>query len=88
MGTLLGLFEFELRAPVNDLVSELDKIGNDVLKRKRARTAPDKGNVVHGETGLEGSVFKERIEHHIGICVLLDDKLYANALAVGKFPYL
>ena len=83
VGTLLGLVQFKLGPAHHDLMAELDEIGNQVLQRKRLRTALHQGHVVDGKAGLESGIFEQGIQHHVRVAPLLDAEHHADTLTGG-----
>ena len=84
MRALQGLVQVELRAAHHHLVAEVDEGLEHVLEGERPGTAAHEGNVVDGEAALQRGILEERVEHHVGVGVFLDDELDADALTVGE----
>lgn len=78
---LLGLLQFELGPADDDIVAELDEVGDHFLKRQRPRAALDKGDIVEREAGLKLGVLEQGVEHDVGVAALLDPYDDADTLA-------
>ena len=82
VGPVPGLAQLEDGAPADDLFTERNEGGDDLLQVHRLRLAATEGQHVDAEAGLQGGVAVELVEHHVGHGVALDLHHHAHAVAV------
>ena len=71
MRTLLRLFEVEFRPPYHHVMPVTDEIFYQVLQVQCARTTVDQCDIVYRKTGLERSIFEQRVQDYIRVCAYL-----------------
>ena len=81
MRSFAGLVKFELGAPRDHFLAEIDKRSDDVLEVQNLWPPPANGEHIGGKARLGGGVPPQLVKHDIGrgIAFQVDD--YANALA-------
>ncbi len=83
MAAFAGLFQFEDRAPANDLLTEIDEGGDDLLQIHHARPAAGQRQHVAAERGLQRREAVKLRQHHLGHRVALQLHHHADAVAIG-----